>query len=59
MHQHTDQSSHVVTENLAELNIPVPWGLCVEGTGAKESNVDDADQWDHYPLDMWMLYVGF
>lgn len=44
MHQRTDQSSHMVTENLAEPNVPVPRGLRVEGTGARESNVDGADE---------------
>lgn len=44
MHQHTDHSSHMVIENLAELNVLVPSGMCVEGMGAKELNVDDADK---------------
>lgn len=59
MHQHTDHSSHMVIENLAELNVLVPSDMCVEEMGAKELNVDDADKWDGYSLDMWMLYVGF
>lgn len=44
MHQHTDHSSHMVIENLAELNVLVPSDMCVEEMGAKELNVDDADK---------------
>lgn len=44
MQQRTDQSSHMAIVNLAELNVLVPRGMCVEGIGAKESNVDGAHE---------------